>query len=99
MVDDLTRPLFGSRAAVHESERNRVEGDAISVVTEQSETPIATLRVGMTMREVRELLGEPSQKETLPFEKKGPEKARWTYRSIHRILDFEDGRVTAVTIQ
>jgi hypothetical protein len=99
MVDDLTRPLFGSRAAVHESERNRVEGDAIAVVTDQSETPIAALRVGMTQREVKELLGEPNQRETLPHEKRAPEKVRWTYRSIHRVLDFEDGRLTEIAIQ
>ena len=99
MVDDLTGPLFRSRAAVHESERNRVEGDAVAVVTYQTETPIATLRVGMTLREVREVLGEPSQIETLPHEKKAPERVRWTYRSIHRVLDFEDGRITSIAIR
>lgn len=100
MVDDLTRPLFGSPAAVQASERNRVEGQAIAAVTDQvSETPIEALRVGMTFREVRAVLGEPSDIQTLPFEKGKPETARWTYRSAHRFLVFEDGRIVSIAIR
>jgi hypothetical protein len=100
MVDDLTRPLFGSRAAVQESERNRIEGQAVAVVTDQSsETPIEALRVGMTFREVRAVLGEPNDIETPPFEKGKPESVRWTYRSAHRFLVFEDGRLVSIAIR
>lgn len=99
MVDDLTRPLFGSRAAVQESERNRVEGQAIAAVTDQSETSIETLHVGMSFREVRALLGDPNDTETPPHEKGKPEVARWTYRSAHRLLVFEDGRVVSIAIR
>ncbi|MGH9365365.1 MAG: hypothetical protein ACRD1B_08905 [Thermoanaerobaculia bacterium] len=98
MVDDLTRPLFGSPVAVKESERNRVEGQAMTAVADQSETPIETLRVGMSSREVRAQLGEPNLVETLPHKKGAPERVRWTYRSVHRILIFEGGRVTSITI-
>jgi hypothetical protein len=100
MVDDLTRPLLGSRAAVEESERNRVEGQAVTAVTDQSsETPIEALRVGMTFREVREVLGEPNDVETPSREKGKPETARWTYSSAHRFLVFEDGRLVSIAIR
>ncbi len=99
MVDDLTRPLFGSRAAVQESERNRVEGQAIAAVTDQSESSIETLRVGMSFREVRALLGDPNDIETPKSEKGKPEVVRWTYRSAHRLLVFEDGRVVSIAIR
>lgn len=99
MVDEVTRPLFGSPAAVQESERNRVEGQAVAAVVDQSETPIETLRIGMTFREVRAALGEPNDIETPPFEKGKPESVRWTYRSAHRFLVFEDGRLVSIAIR
>ncbi|HEV2064581.1 MAG TPA: hypothetical protein VGS00_08525 [Thermoanaerobaculia bacterium] len=100
MVDDLARPLFGSPAAVQESERNRVEGQAVVAITDQvSETPIVALRVGMTFREVRAVLGEPNDIETPPLEKGKPESVRWTYRSAHRFLVFEDGRLVSIAIR
>lgn len=100
MVDDLTQPLFGSPAAVQESERNRVEGQAVVAITDQSsETPIVALRVGMTFREVRAVLGEPNDIETPPFEKGKPESVRWKYRSAHRFLVFEDGRLVSIAIR
>jgi hypothetical protein len=98
MVDDLTRPLFGSRAAVQESERNRVSGQAVGVIADQSETQIETLRLGMKFREVRELLGEPNLVDTPPLEKGKPETVRWTYKTVHRLLVFEDGRLVSITI-
>lgn len=100
MVDDLTRPLLGSPAAVQESERNRVEGQAIAAVADQSsETPIEALRVGMTFREIRAVLGEPNDIETPSQEKGKPESVRWTYRSAHRFLVFEDGRLVSIAIR
>ena len=98
MVDDLTRPLFGSRAAVQASERNRVEGQAVGAIADQSEAPIGALRLGMKFREVRELLGEPNLVETPPLEKGQPETVRWTYKSAHRLLVFEDGRLVSISI-
>ena len=98
MVDDVTRPLFGSKAAVQESERNRVSGEAVGVIADQTETSIETLRLGMKFSEVRELLGQPNVVETPPLEKGKPETVRWTYKSAHRFLVFEDGRLVSITI-
>jgi hypothetical protein len=100
MVDDLTRPLLGSRAAVEESERNRIEGQAVTAVTDQStETQIEALRIGMTSREVREVLGEPNDIETPSREKGKPETEHWTYTAAHRFLVFEDGRLVSIAIR
>ena len=100
MVDDLTRPLLGSAAAVKESERNRVEAQAVAAVTDQpSEITIQALHTGMTFREVRNVLGQPNEIETPKVEKGKPETARWTYRSAHRFLVFEDGRLVSITIR
>lgn len=100
MVDDVTRPLLGSRAAVQESERNRVEGQAVTALTEQtSETPIEALRIGMTFREVRAALGEPNEIESPKAEKGKPETQRWTYKAARRLLVFEDGRLVSIAIR
>jgi len=99
MVDGVTNPLMGSKAAVKESERNRVEGEAVGVVSEQNETAIETLKEGMTMRQVRELLGEPNVNETVSRERGKPEVVRWTYKTARRVLLFEDGRLTSIAIQ
>jgi hypothetical protein len=100
MVDDVTRPLFGSPAAVQESERNRIEGQAVAAVADQSsETPFEALRIGMTFREVRAVLGEPNEIETPRLEKGKPESVRWTYKSVHRFLVFEDGRLVSIAIR
>ena len=99
MVDGVTNPLLGSRAAVKESERNRVEGEAVAVVTDQTDAAIETLREGMTMRQVRELLGEPNVNEVVSREKGKPEVVRWTYKAVRRILLFEDGRLTSIAVR
>jgi len=99
MVDGVTNPLLGSKAAVKESERNRVEGEAVGVVTEQTDTAIDTLKEGMTFRQVLELLGEPNDRETVSRERGKAEVVRWTYKSAHRILLFEDGRLTSIAIR
>ena len=99
MVDGITNPLLGSKAAVKESEHNRVEGEAIAVVSEQVEAAIDTLKEGMTMRQVREILGEPNLNEAVSHEKGKPEVVRWTYRGARRVLLFEDGRLASITIR
>ena len=100
VVDDITRPLFGSPAVVQESERNRVEGQAVAAVADQvAEPPMETLRVGLSFREVRALLGEPNEIETPPLQKGKPETVRWTYKSAHRFLVFEDGRLVSIAIR
>lgn len=99
MVDAITEPLLESKAAVKESERNRVEGQAAAVVSEQYDAQIGTLREGMSFRQVREILGEPIQIETVRREKGTAEVVRWTYRQAHRVLLFEDGQVTSIAIR
>jgi hypothetical protein len=95
-VDDLTSPLMGSKAAVKESERKRVISDAATVITQQSDENVGMLRVGMSMPEVRELLGNPDATERLPGSE--PARVRWTYRTGKRVLVFEDGRVASIAI-
>jgi len=100
MVDDATRPIFGSKAAVKESEANRVSNEAVAVVSEQSDALVGTLREGMTFSEVRDLLGEPNSKENLPRapgSRKDP--ARWTYVTLRRTLLFEDGKLVSIAVR
>ena len=95
-VDDLTRPLLGSKAAVKESERKRVIGDAAAVIGQQSDESVGTLREGMTPTEVRDLLGPPDRIETLSS--RDPVRIRWTYRVAKRTVLFEDGLVISIAI-
>lgn len=95
-VDDLTRPLLGSKAAVKESERKRVIGDAAAVIGQQSDEKVGALREGMTKDEVRDLLGAPDRVESLS--EREPVRVRWTYRTAKRIVLFEDGRVISIAI-
>ena len=87
IVDDLTRPLLGSRAAVNESEQKRVVGEASQVLTIGDEKPIGSVRVGMTESEVRRLLGDPDEIQTIVED--ADVRARWTYRSVHRVVVFD----------
>jgi tRNA(Glu) U13 pseudouridine synthase TruD len=96
IVEAVTRPVFGSKAAVKETEHNRVEVEAL---TEQSETHVDMLRAGMSLRQVRDLLGEPNAIETAKYEKGKPEVVRWTYLAAHRVLVFEDGRVVSIAVR
>ena len=96
-IDSLTSPLLGSKAAVEESERNRVVGDASTVAAEQSDAAVGTIREGMSTYEVKDLLGEPEKKE----EEKTDTAlhVRWTYSRLHRELVFQDGRVISIAIK
>lgn len=98
IVDTLTSPLMGSKAAVKSSERNRVVGEASTALSEQNEsTAIATLREGMTIAEVRDVLGNPDAIEK--ERQNGIERQRWTYAKIGRILIFQEGRVASIVIR
>ncbi|HEY7112839.1 MAG TPA: outer membrane protein assembly factor BamE [Thermoanaerobaculia bacterium] len=96
LIDDLTRPLMGSRAAVKEDERKRVMNDATNVVTQQTDDNVGMLRMGMSKSEVRDLLGEPDKIETMS--PRNPVRVRWDYRTLRRSLVFEDGRIASISI-
>ena len=101
LVDSMVGPLMGSRAAVKSSERNRVTGDATAAITEQSDAAVGTLHEGMTTMEVRDLLGSP---ERIEEEKrnpgdKGPQRLRWTYDRIGRVLVIEEGKVVSIILR
>jgi hypothetical protein len=96
LVDDLTRPLMGSRAVVAESEQKRVVSEASQVVSHDEEKPVAALREGMTDREVRALLGDPD--EILPDGDSGV-RLRWVYRKVDRVLVFDRHRLVSIAIR
>ena len=96
LIDSITNPLMGSKAAVNTSERNRVVGDATSAVAEQSDAAVGTLREGMTSWEVRELLGNPDKVEDEKVE--GKPQVRWTFSKAKRVLVLKDGRVVSIVI-
>jgi hypothetical protein len=97
IVDDLTRPLLGSRAAVRESEQKRIVGEASQVLTIGEEKPIGSIREGMSESDVRRLLGDPDEIQTIVD---GSDvKVRWTYRSVHRVIVFDRHRVVSIAIR
>jgi hypothetical protein len=97
LVDSITNPLMGSKAAVKSSERNRVVGDATAAISEQSDAAVGTLKEGMTTAEVRELLGEPDKIENDKVD--GVERIRWTYAKIRRVLTIQEGRVVSILVR
>jgi hypothetical protein len=96
-VDDLTRPLMGSRAAVKTSERKRVVADASQVVTLDQDRRVETLREGMSDWDVRALLGDPDAIE--PVEDDPGDRVRWVYRTARRVVLLQRGRVVSVAIR
>jgi hypothetical protein len=96
LVDSITNPLLGSRAAVKSSERNRVVGDASTAISEQSELPVGSLREGMTGRDVVELLGNPESRETEVVD--GVQRVRWNYTRAHRVLTFQEDRLVSIVV-
>jgi len=96
LVDDLTRPLMGSRAVVKESEQKRVVAEASQVVSHDEEKPVATLREGMTDLEVRALLGDPD--EILP-DGDSALRLRWVYRKVERVLVFDRHRLVSIAVR
>ena len=97
LVDSITSPLLGSRAAVKSSERNRVVGDASAAISEQSDLPVGSLREGMTGREVVDLLGNPDSREPVVVE--GVKQMVWTYSQAHRVLTLQDDRVVSIVVR
>ncbi len=97
IVDDLTRPIFGSKAAVKESEHKRVEAEAVPAVGRDESVSVGTLKEGMKADEVRDLVGRPDEIEQ--FKENGVEKVRWTYRRIGRVLVLREGRVVSIEIR
>jgi hypothetical protein len=97
IIDSLTNPLMGSKAAVKESERNRVVGDASAVAAEQNDASVAALREGMTSSELRELLGSPDKVDETRTD--GVLRSTWTYSRHHRVLVLQDGRVISIALK
>ncbi|PYQ35855.1 MAG: hypothetical protein DMF55_06505 [Acidobacteria bacterium] len=96
VVDAITRPLMGSRAAVKESEQKRVVADASQVVARDEEKPVEALHEGMTDLEVRGLLGDPD--EILP-DRDNPLRLMWVYKKIDQIVVIEHYRVVSIAIR
>lgn len=97
VVDDLTRPLFGSRAAVKESERNRIVGEASNAIMVDHEKSVASLHEGMTDWEIRSLLGDPDAIE--PVQDARGDRTRWIYKNAKRIIVFQRNRVVAIAVR
>jgi len=97
VVDDLTRPLLGNRAAVKGSEHKRVVREASQVLTLDEEKPVGAIHEGMTDTEVRRLLGEPDDVQSIEAE--GPTRVRWLYRSVDRVVVFERRRVVSIAVR
>jgi hypothetical protein len=96
MIDTITDPLLGSRAAVKSSERNRVVGDASAAISEQVDLPVGSLREGMSKREVVDLLGKADSEE--PEVVDGVKRVRWTYGRARRVLTFQEDRLVSIAI-
>ena len=96
-VDDLTRPLMSSKAAVKESEHKRVLSNAVPAAPDGERVSTQTIREGMKTAEVQELLGKPDRVE--PFEEDGHSRVRWTYVRDGRIVVFEGGRAVSITVR
>jgi hypothetical protein len=97
VVDDLTRPLMGSKAAVKESEYKRVLSLAVPAAHEGEQVSVQTIREGMKIAEVQELLGKPEEVEV--FEKDGHSLLRWTYVRDGRVIVFENARVVSIAVR
>jgi hypothetical protein len=97
IVDGITRPLMGSKAAVKESEHRRVLSDVVPATHDGDQVSTQTIREGMKPDEVREILGKPDRIE--PFEEDGHPRNRWTYRARGRVIVFEGGRVLSIEIR
>lgn len=97
LVDRLTSPLLGSRAAVKEAEHKRVVHEASQVVTLDRDKPVDTLRAGMSEWEVRDLIGEPDEVEKLDDE--ATYRVRWVYRDLRRNVVFERRRVVSIAVR
>jgi hypothetical protein len=95
IIDDLTRPIFGSRAAVTESERTRIVGEASHVIAIGEERPVGSLQEGMSDEDVRNLMGPPDVIEHVEDER--GDRVRWVYRGVKRVILIQNHRVVSIT--
>lgn len=96
-VEGLTRPIAGSKAAVKESERNRVIETAVPAMQEDVEVPVGAIHEKMTKQEVRRLLGDPERIEE--YVEEGRPRTRWHYIRVKRVVVFEEGRVLSIAVR
>lgn len=96
LVDRITRPLFGGKVAVDESEHNRVVAESIPATSDDEDRKVASLKEGMNIWEVRDLFGYPDSIRDVVQD--GHPRMRWEYRRIHRTLYIEDNRVVGIVI-
>ncbi len=96
MIEGLTRPIFGSKAAVKESEYKRVVEEAEPAVVAAEEIPVGFIKENMKYEEVRRLLGDPARIEE--SQQKGRIRVRWFYPRAKRVVVFEEGRVRWLTV-
>jgi hypothetical protein len=97
IIDDLTRPIFGSRAAITESERTRIVGEASQIVAVGEEKPVGALYQGMSDEEVRNLIGPPDVIEHV--EDETGDRVRWVYRGVKRVILLRNHRVVSITVR
>lgn len=97
IIDDLTRPIFGSRAAVTESERTRIVGEASQIVAVGEERAVGALHEGMSDAEVKNLMGPPDLIEYVEDER--GDRVRWIYRGLKREILIRNHRVVSITIR
>ncbi|HKD19063.1 MAG TPA: hypothetical protein VKG23_14515 [Thermoanaerobaculia bacterium] len=97
LIDSITNPLMGSKAAVESSERNRVVSDASASITDQTDKVVAALKEGMTMGEVSDLLGRPERAED--EKEDGVRQTRWVYERIRREIVFRNNRVASIVVK
>jgi len=96
-VDDLTRPLMGSKAVVKESESKRVVSEAVPAAPEGEEVKLTMIREGMKKAEVEELLGKPDSIQQV--DDQGRVRFRAIYVAARRIIVYEEGRVVSIAVQ
>jgi hypothetical protein len=97
LIDSITKPLMGSKAAVESSERNRVVGDASTSISEETEKTVGALKEGMTRNEVSDLLGRPDRMED--EREDGVFQVRWTYARLRRELVFRENRLVSIIVK
>ena len=96
LVDGVTRPLMGSKAAVKESERKRIVNEAVPAAPEGEQFSTATIREGMKKAEVEELIGKPDNVQQI--DENGRTRFRCTYTAARKVLVYEEGRVVSVSV-
>jgi hypothetical protein len=96
VVDNLTRPLLGSNPATREPEQKRIAGEASQVLTIPEDKPVGAVRQGMSETEVRRLLGDPDDVQTIVDDVL---QTRWTYRGAHRVIVFHNHRVVSMAVR